>query len=50
MLENRIHEVEHILLPEIVNEICNENIYLKDNIVIFKNNERSGHILKHYDV
>ena len=50
VLENRIHEVEHILLPEIVNEICNENIYLKDNIVIFKNNERSGHILKHYDV
>ena len=50
VLKNRIHEVEHILLPEIVNEICNENIYLENNFVVFKNNEKFGHILKHYDV
>ena len=30
---NRIHEIEHLLLPEIINEICNENIYLDNNEV-----------------
>ena len=35
-LENiikRIHKIEHLLLPEIINEICNENIYLDNNEV-----------------
>ena len=36
-LIKRIHKVEHILLPEIINEICIGNIRLQDNIVVYKN-------------
>ena len=36
-LIERIHKVEHILLPEIINEICIGNIRLQDNIVVYKN-------------
>ena len=36
-LIERIHKIEHILFPEIINEICKGNIGLKDNKVIFKN-------------
>ena len=39
-LENiikRIHKIEHLLLPEIINEICNENIYLDNNEVKYRN-------------
>ena len=33
----RIHKIEHLLLPEIINEICNENIYLDNNEVKYRN-------------
>ena len=28
MLISRIHKIEHYLLPKVINELCNENIYL----------------------
>ena len=34
-LVERIHKVEHILLPKIISDICNGNIYLKNNRVKF---------------
>ena len=35
-LSNRIHKIEHLLLPEIINEICIGNIYLDNGKVVFK--------------
>ena len=34
-LIERIHKVEHILLPKIINDICNGNVYLENNKVKF---------------
>ena len=45
-LENiikRIHKIEHLLLPEIINEICNENIYLDNNEVKYRNINLHNH-------
>ena len=36
-LIKRIHKIEHILLPEIIKEICNNNIYLDNEDVKFQN-------------
>tara|TARA_B100000886_G_scaffold271439_1_gene195392 strand:- start:908 stop:1558 length:651 start_codon:yes stop_codon:yes gene_type:complete len=47
-LENiikRIHKLEHLLLPEIINEICNENIYLDNNEVKYQNINLNNHKL-----
>ena len=47
-LENiikRIHKIEHSLLPEIINEICNENIYLDNNEVKYRNINLHNHKL-----
>ena len=33
----RIHKIEHLLLPEIIKEICNNNIYLDNEEVKFLN-------------
>ena len=47
-LENiikRIHNIEHLLLPEIINEICNENIYLDNNEVKYRNINLHNHKL-----
>ena len=47
-LENiikRIHKIEHLLLPEIINEICNENIYLDNNEVKYRNINLHNHKL-----
>ena len=47
-LENiikRIHKIEHLLLPEIINEICNENIYLDNNEVKYRNINLYNHKL-----
>ena len=47
-LENmikRIHKIEHLLLPEIINEICNENIYLDNNEVKYRNINLNNHKL-----
>ena len=42
---NRIHKIEHLLLPEIINEICNENIYLDNNEVKFRKINLNNHKL-----
>jgi phosphoribosylglycinamide formyltransferase-1 len=48
-LIERIHKIEHILFPEIINEICKGNIGLKDNKVIFKNlNDANGGLIKRF--
>ena len=47
-LENiikRIRKIEHLLLPEIINEICNENIYLDNNEVKYRNINLHNHKL-----
>ena len=51
-LIERIHKVEHILLPEIINEICIGNIRLQDNIVVYKNSStiENGIIIKFYEL
>ena len=54
-LENmikRIHKIEHLLLPEIINEICNENIYLDNNEVKYRNINLNNHklIKKSYEI
>ena len=36
-LVDRIHKIEHKLLPEIISEICEGNIYIENNHVKFKN-------------
>ena len=41
----RIHKIEHLLLPEIINEICNENIYLDNNEVKYQNINLNNHKL-----
>ena len=33
----RIHKIEHQLLPQIINEICNKNIYLDEGEVKYNN-------------
>ena len=48
-LQKRIHKIEHILLPEVINEICIGNIFLDGNSVKFKNNNISNHIIYNYD-
>ena len=54
-LENiikRIHKVEHLLLPEIINEICNQNIYLDNNEVKYRNINLHNHkiIKRSYEI
>ena len=44
-LIKRIHKIEHLLLPEIINEICNENIYLDNNKVKYRNINLHNHKL-----
>ena len=48
-LEKRIHQIEHRLLPEIINEICIGNIYLNKKTVKFKNNNITNYIKNFYD-
>ena len=48
-LEKRIHQIEHRLLPEIINEICIGNIYLDKKTVKFKNNNITNYIKNFYD-
>ena len=48
-LEKRIHQIEHRLLPEIINEICIGNIYLDKKTVKFKNNNITNYIRNFYD-
>ena len=48
----RIHKIEHLLLPEIINEICNENIYLDNNEVKYRNINLHNHklIKRNYEI
>ena len=49
-IEKRIHMIEHRLLPEIINEICLENIYLDVNTVSYGDEmDVTDHILINYD-
>ena len=49
-IEKRIHMIEHQLLPEIINEICLENIYLNVNTVMYNDEMNvTDHILINYD-
>ena len=48
-LQKRIHKIEHILLPEVINEICIGNIFLSNNSVKFKNKNITNHIINSYD-
>ncbi len=51
-LIERIHKVEHILLPEIISLICNENIALKNNKVSYKeiDNITNDILVKNYEI
>ena len=51
-LINRIHNIEHILLPKIINQICLGNINLVKGRVIFKDFKSlgKGYIQKHYEI
>ena len=52
ILIDRIHKIEHLLLPEILNELCNNNISLIENEVKFKNIDlnQKKFIIRNYDV
>tara|TARA_B100000965_G_scaffold44084_1_gene32288 strand:- start:98 stop:748 length:651 start_codon:yes stop_codon:yes gene_type:complete len=51
-LIERIHKIEHILLPEIIALICNENITLKNNKVSYKkiDNITNEILIKNYEI
>ena len=51
-LTDRIHKIEHSLLPEIIAEICLGNIILKSGKVSFKNinNLKEDIIIKEYEI
>tara|TARA_Y100000748_G_C15185554_1_gene367345 strand:- start:227 stop:565 length:339 start_codon:yes stop_codon:yes gene_type:complete len=51
-LIDRIHKIEHKLLPEIISEICKDNIYIKKNKVKFKNINLKGKdiYIKNYEI
>ena len=48
----RIHKIEHDLLPDVIKEICDEKIYFRDGNVQFSKdiNTTNGIIVKKYDV
>ena len=50
-LTERIHTVEHLLLPEIINLIINKKVSLEDERVKFNINDRHDKqfIVKNYD-
>ena len=51
-LIKKIHKIEHILLPEIINEICKGNIKLQEDMVVYKNlnTTESGIIREFYEL
>ena len=51
-LIERIHKIEHILFPEIINEICKGNIKLQKDVVVYKNLRtiKNGIIKKFYEL
>ena len=50
-LINRIHQVEHIIYPKIINLICKNEIYMENGNVNFKNNSHPrGYICNSYEI
>tara|TARA_X000000368_G_scaffold398573_1_gene368716 strand:- start:56 stop:706 length:651 start_codon:yes stop_codon:yes gene_type:complete len=51
-LIERIHKIEHMLLPEIIALICNEDITLKNNKVSYKkiDNTTNDILVKNYEI
>jgi len=51
-LIERIHKIEHMLLPEIIDHLCKENITLKDDKVNYQkiNNIANGILVKNYEI
>jgi len=51
-LIERIHKIEHLLLPEVIAEICKENISLENGQVSYKKvgNIINGILVKNYDL
>tara|TARA_B100000965_G_scaffold239786_1_gene201083 strand:- start:1229 stop:1879 length:651 start_codon:yes stop_codon:yes gene_type:complete len=51
-LIGRIHKIEHMLLPEVVDQICKKNITLKNDHVSFKNinNVTNNILVKNYEI
>jgi phosphoribosylglycinamide formyltransferase-1 len=51
ILIERIHKLEHKLFPEIIKNICDDNIVFDNNKVIYKNlNQKKSHIYKKYEI
>ena len=48
----RIHKIEHQLLPQVINEICNKNIYLDEDEVKFNNIDLDNKkiFIKNYEI
>ncbi len=48
----RIHKIEHQLLPQIINEICNKNIYLDEGEVKYNNIDLDNKkiFIKNYEI
>ena len=48
----RIHKIEHELLPQVINEICNKNIYLDEDGVKFNNIDLDNKkiLIKNYEI
>ena len=51
-LTARIHQIEHLLLPEIISLICNDKITLINKSVSFNLNslKNDDYIIKNYEV
>ena len=50
-LINRIHQVEHVIYPKIINLICKNEIYMENGNVNFKNNSHPrGYICNSYEI
>ena len=50
-LTNRIHQVEHIIYPEIISLICKNEIYMESgNIKYLNNNQPKAYICKSYEI
>ena len=51
-LIERIHKIEHMLLPEIIDHLCKENITLKNDKVNYQkiNNLANGILVKNYEI
>jgi len=53
LLEEKIHKIEHLMLPLVIQYICIGTIYLdvKSNNVVFKNLDViNGSIQKNYEI